>query len=174
MKEKNTTYYLIWERTVAKREQRDEFYDDYLFRNGSWIKDENHVVMDHLVGYDLSEPEDSPYRFGSTDVLMEMDEISEEEAISIINQQVLSFLKTEWKDDFKKEKEEWGKSPKWPAKLVETTFKLNGIKYAIEPFDIGLSTDPWDQGFMESIQSDIESDLREYGATDIGSWGFLD
>ncbi len=39
--------------------------------------------MDHLVGYDPSEPEDSPYRFGSTDVLMEMDEISKEKAMCL-------------------------------------------------------------------------------------------
>lgn len=38
----------------------------------------------------------------------------------------------------------------------------------------GLTCDCWDQGFMETIQSDIEKDLKAYGATDIYSFGFLD
>lgn len=82
MKDKNTTYYLIRGKTVAKREESEGFYRDYIYRDGGWIRDERSVVMDHLIGYDPSEPEDSPYRFGSTDILMEMDEISEEEAFS--------------------------------------------------------------------------------------------
>ena len=47
------------------------------------------MVMDHLVGYDPSEPEDSPYRFGSMSILMEMDEISEEKAILMMNNSFL-------------------------------------------------------------------------------------
>ena len=34
--------------------------------------------------------------------------------------------------------------------------------------------DCWDQGFMESIQSDLSKDLEEAGATDIRNLGFLD
>ena len=171
---KKSTYYLVWKRMVAKRETCKTHYNDYLFINGRWIPDEDHVIVDHLVGYDPCEPEDSPYRIGSTSVLLEMEEISEEEAIAIINQQILSIMKELWRNKFKNEKEEWDKNPQWPAKLVNTTFKLHGIKYTIFPSDIGLSTDPWDQGFMESIQNDIETDLKEYGATDIFSCGFLD
>lgn len=89
MQEKKAVYYLIWGRTIAKREKSEEYYNDYLFRNGKWIKDEDCIIMDHLVGFDSSEPDDSPYRFGSTSVLMEMDEISEDEAISIMNKQIL-------------------------------------------------------------------------------------
>ncbi|MBQ5356411.1 MAG: hypothetical protein IIU08_11135, partial [Clostridia bacterium] len=37
----------------------------FLFQNAKWVPDENHVIMDLLVGFDPSEPEDSPYRFGS-------------------------------------------------------------------------------------------------------------
>jgi len=56
MKEKNIIYYLIRERILAKREQSAEIY------------------------------EDSPYRFGNTSVMMEIDEISEEKAKEIMNQ----------------------------------------------------------------------------------------
>ena len=31
MKEMNRTYYLVWKRTVAKREQREKLYEDYIF-----------------------------------------------------------------------------------------------------------------------------------------------
>ena len=89
MKEKNINYYLVWGKVVAKREKKDGIYEDYLFKSGKWVKDEEYVIMDHLMGFDPSEPEDSPYRIGSTSVLMEMDEISEETAVSLINQQIL-------------------------------------------------------------------------------------
>ncbi len=93
MEEKKVVYYLIWERTVAKREKNEEYYKDYLFENGRWIKDEEHIIADHLIGFDPTEPEDSPYRYGSTSVLMEMDEISEKDAIRIMNQQILNLLR---------------------------------------------------------------------------------
>ena len=103
-----------------------------------------------------------------------MEEISEEQAILLINQQIIDILKNKWKAAFKAKKEEWDKNPGWPAKLVETSFKLNGKSYSLYPADIGLTDDGWDQGFMESIQADIERDLEEYGATDIYNLGFLD
>lgn len=171
---KNSTYYLVRKRMVAKREACRNRHNDYLFINGRWIPDKDHVIMDHLVGYDPCEPEDSPYRIGSTSVLLEMEEISEKKAIAIMNSQILSIMKALWRNKFKNEKAAWDKNPKWPAKLVKTTFKLHGIQYTIYPSDIGLSTDPWEQGFMESIQSNMEADLKEYGATDIFSCGFLD
>ncbi len=90
------------------------------------------------------------------------------------NEQIISALKEKWKNGFKKEREEWDKDQKWPAKHVETTFCLNGIKYSIGPSDIGLTSDPWDQGFMETIQYKIEKDLEKCGATDIYNLGFLD
>lgn len=174
MKEMNRTYYLLWERTVAKREQNEKLCEDYIFRDGKWVSDKDRIVMDHLVGFDPSEPEDSPYRIGSTDVLMEMAEISEKDAIEIMNQQILYILKEIWKTKVTEAKAEWDRSPGWPAKLVKTNYALNGIKCTIYPSDVGLSSDPLDQGFMESIRNEIEADLREYGATDIYSCGFLD
>ena len=174
MEEKKTVYYLIYDRVIAKRDKDGECDRDYIFREGKWVHDSDHVIMDHLVGYDPSEPEDSPYRFGSTSILMEMEEISFEQAIPIMNQQILDALKNKWKEEFAAQKEEWDKKPGWPAKLVETKFMLNGQKYSIFPSDIGFTDDCWDQGFMETIQSDIERDLKEYGAMNIYNLGFLD
>ena len=92
----------------------------------------------------------------------------------MINQQILDFLKNKWKTEFVKKKAKWDKNPEWPAKYVETRFKLNGAEYTLLPKDIGLTSDCWDQGFMESIQSAIKKDLEEYGAYDIYNFGFID
>lgn len=90
------------------------------------------------------------------------------------NKQTLDLLKKLWANKFKEAKTKWDKKPGWPAKLVETRFTLNGIDYTISSTDIGLSDSNWDQGFMESIQNEIEKDLKVYGATSIVSRGFLD
>ena len=86
----------------------------------------------------------------------------------------IEFLKEKWKKDFLKEKEEWDRKPRWPAKYVETRFKMDGESYTRGPVDIGLTDDCWDQGFMESIQKYIRADLEQYGATDIRNLGFMD
>lgn len=86
----------------------------------------------------------------------------------------VELLINKWKADIIKEKEEWAKDPGWPAKLVETEFTLNGIKYVIKPTDIGLTDDCWDQGLMEHFQGTMKKDLEEYGATDIYNSGFID
>lgn len=170
MKKGETAYYLIRESLVAKRGNNG----DFLFWNGKWAEDTGHVVADHLAGACSSEPEDSPDRSGKGSILMEMTEITEEEAISIINDQILTLLRDKWKECFKEEKEEWDKNPGWPSKFVRTKFKLNGVDCSIGPSDIGLTYDCWDQGFMETIQSDIAKDLEDYGATDIRNLGFID
>ena len=88
--------------------------------------------------------------------------------------ETIAFLCEKWKKEFAPKKQEWDKEPGWPAKLVRTEFFLNGRKYVIEPTDIGLTDDCWDQGFMESVQSVIKKNLEEYGAKDIWNQGFLD
>lgn len=80
------TYYLIRDRIVARRESNGDSVRDRIFVDGEWVDDPGHKIMDHLMGFDPSEPEGSPYRFGNTDVLMEMDEISEKDAKRIIDQ----------------------------------------------------------------------------------------
>lgn len=94
MKEDKTVYYLVWRRVVAKREKRNEHYEDYLFKSGEWVEDKKRIIADHLIGFDPSEPKDSPYRIGSTSVMSEMEEISQETAISLISA-AASFLKND-------------------------------------------------------------------------------
>ena len=58
-----------------------------IFRDGRWVRDEKSLIMDRLMGFDPSEPPDSPYGIGSLDVMDELAEISEGEAMEIIRRQ---------------------------------------------------------------------------------------
>ena len=77
----NVTYYLIRERRLGKA-QEDGYF---LYNNGEWIPDERNVILDHLVGFDPSD--DSFYGFGNALIMDEMEEITEADAIRIMNQQ---------------------------------------------------------------------------------------
>ena len=77
---KDTVYYLIFEMVVGKKEDGRYF----LFSNGEWIPDSGSVIMDHLIGYDPSEPEGSPYRIGNLSIMNEIEEISSERAEKLI------------------------------------------------------------------------------------------
>ena len=165
-----TTYYWIREVRLGKKDENGYF----LFEKNQWVKDEKNYILDKLMGYDPCEPDDSPYKMGNLSIMDEVEEITEERAKEIMNQMTIDFLKEKWKKDLVTKKEEWDKAPGWPAKLVETRFTLNGIEYTILPQDLGLTDDCWDQGFMETIQSDLKRDLEAIGATDIYNLGFLD
>ena len=89
-------------------------------------------------------------------------------------ERVIKRLCQKWKLQFMEDKLKWDRNPGWPAKLVKTEFMLNGIKYAIEPPDIGLTYDCWDQGLMEHFQGNMRKDLEKYGATEIWNQGFID
>ena len=57
MNDRNTKYYLLWNTVVGKSDSNGFF----LFEDGQWHSDKDHVIMDHLYGYDPFEPENSPY-----------------------------------------------------------------------------------------------------------------
>ena len=78
-----TKYYLIRERRLGKA-QEDGYY---LYDNGEWIVDERNVILDHLVGFDPFD--DSFYGFGNAQIMDEMEEITEEQAIAFMNQGAL-------------------------------------------------------------------------------------
>ena len=79
----NVTYYLIRERRLGKAQ--DDGY--YLFDNGQWIADERNVILDHLMGFDPND--DSFYGFGNAQIMDEMEEITEEQALAFMNQREL-------------------------------------------------------------------------------------
>lgn len=78
----NTTYYLILNRQLGKEE--DGKY--YLYTNGSWVPDTKSTILGRLMGFDPSEPADSPYAMGNMDIMDTIDVITEEQATQLINQ----------------------------------------------------------------------------------------
>ena len=54
---------------------------------GEWVSGGTDL-FDARVGYDPYEPEDSPYRYGATDYLKDIVEISKEEAEKIISKPI--------------------------------------------------------------------------------------
>lgn len=170
----DTTYYLIVGFVVGKKVEDKIYHKDYLFREGKWIPDTDHLIMDRLVGYDAYEPEDSYYKMGNMSIMDELDEISEDTAKQLMSKQTANYLKKKWSKELIPEKEKWDESPMWSAKCVETTFRLYGIDYSIRPIDIGLTYDGWEQGFMECFQETMDKDLKEYGAENIRHFGFID
>ncbi len=79
MNTENAIYYLILGRQVGKEENGKYF----LFRDGAWEPDRNNRILDRLIGYDPSEPSDSPYWCGCTSIMDEIEEISVEKAAEL-------------------------------------------------------------------------------------------
>lgn len=57
----------------------------FLFKNGVWEKDTNHVIMDCLFGYDPTE--DEVYALGNIEIMDRIKEITLEEAHILISKQ---------------------------------------------------------------------------------------
>ena len=68
-------YYFV-NGTVGKKSDEGCF----LLKDNRWVVDTNHVIDDHLMGYDPTEPDDSPYRIGCLSIRDKIKEISEEQA----------------------------------------------------------------------------------------------
>lgn len=77
-------------------------------------QDTKNIVYDKLIGYDPSEPSDSPYAVGSTSVMDEIKQISYEEAMETLAEQIIINLINKWQEQFKSQKEEWDKKPGQP------------------------------------------------------------
>ncbi|MBE5850306.1 MAG: hypothetical protein E7298_09135 [Lachnospiraceae bacterium] len=78
--EKNTRFYLLYDHLLGK-EEGGQFF---LYKDKAWIPDHEHMIMDHLTGYDPSEPPDSPYGIYCTDIMEEIKEISPEKAMEMM------------------------------------------------------------------------------------------
>lgn len=67
---------------IAKIEENVPYIYD---SEQGWILDKEFRLMDRLMGYDASEPKDSPYAIGSSDMLDRVQRISREEAEKLIS-----------------------------------------------------------------------------------------
>jgi hypothetical protein len=104
----------------------------------------------------------------------ELKRIDYETAMQIISDTIVQNLINKWKGKYAQAKAKWDKKPGWPAKQVSTSFYLYGKRYVLKPEDFGWDKNSFDEGFMESIQKELEKDLSEAGATEIASSGELD
>ena len=104
----------------------------------------------------------------------EVEQISYETATNILAEQIITNLIHKWSEQFREQKEEWERNTEWPAKHVETSFCLFDTRYTLKPEDLDFKEGPWYEGFVESIQKELEKDLVAVGATAIESIGFLD
>ena len=75
----DTTYYKIHDLNLIGKEEE---YIPYLYKNGVWEVDKDHIIDDRKIGYDELER-----TIGNSDMLFRIDEIKEEEALRIINSQ---------------------------------------------------------------------------------------
>ena len=75
-----TTYYLILNKQLGKEE--DGKY--YLYTNGSWVPDTKSTILGRLMGFDPSEPADSPYAMGNMDIMDTIGPITEQQALQFI------------------------------------------------------------------------------------------
>ncbi|MBR4456946.1 MAG: hypothetical protein IKS32_12145 [Solobacterium sp.] len=80
MSESKTVYCLIRKRIPGKIVHGNH----YVYENGDWKPDNEHIIADCIYGYDASEEPDSPYGFGNTDIMDELEYITEEEANEVI------------------------------------------------------------------------------------------
>ena len=79
MENEEANYYLIWQRVVGKRIGINCF----IFENGEWKVDTEHLIMDKLAGYNPYEPPGSPYGIGNTSIMDEIEDITYEEAMRL-------------------------------------------------------------------------------------------
>lgn len=69
--------------------ERDDQYKSirYSSSEGKWVNG-NHELSDSRVGFDPSEPEDSPYRYGNASCMDDIIEVTKEEAEKFIDQKI--------------------------------------------------------------------------------------
>lgn len=76
------TYYRIKDLKLLGKE---EDCIPYLYNQSEgWVVDNHNILMDRIMGYDESEPDDSPYKIGNTSIMDLVEEISENEAQKFI------------------------------------------------------------------------------------------
>lgn len=78
------TYYYISDLNKVGKEE--EFIPYIYDKIRGWVVDQSNILMDRILGYDDTEPEDSTYRIGNLDRLDRIIEITEEEALRKIEE----------------------------------------------------------------------------------------
>lgn len=80
----SVTYYRINDLDLLGKE---EDFIPYLYKpEKGWTVDNDNILMDRIMGYDNSEPHNSPYGIGNLSMMERVEEITEEEANIIMEQ----------------------------------------------------------------------------------------
>ncbi len=78
----SVTYYRIKDLDMLGKE---EDYVPYLYKPGKgWVVDNDNILMDRIMGFDDSEPANSPYMIGNSSTMDLVEEISEKSAEKFI------------------------------------------------------------------------------------------
>lgn len=80
------TYYYIKSKELFAMSRGEN--DNYIYQNGIWVEDTKNWVCDRLMGYDPYD--DSPYGIGNTDIMDDIEEITEEDFDKRSNKNVVS------------------------------------------------------------------------------------
>ena len=83
MEVEKLNYYLLKDLGLVAKGYDNHYW---IYHDFAWHKDTEGIVWSKLIGYDPSEPEDSPYGIGSTSVMNEIKQISCEKAVDIITE----------------------------------------------------------------------------------------
>ena len=75
-------YYIKSKKLFAKSKS---FFENYLYIHGEWVKDNEHIVSDRIIGYDPHSDCDL-YGIGNTDIMEDLEKITEEEFEKRCNQ----------------------------------------------------------------------------------------
>lgn len=78
------TYYYISDLNIVGKEE--EFIPYIYDKIKGWVVDQSNILIDRILGYDDTEPEDSTYRLGNLNMLDRITEITEEEALKKIEE----------------------------------------------------------------------------------------
>lgn len=76
--------------------------ETYELKNNEWLKANNNEITDRLMGYDSSEPSDSPYAIGNTDIMSSIKELTLEETIEKYGEKTIRKIKKVSKEAFRK------------------------------------------------------------------------
>lgn len=80
----DTVYYHILDLNIVGKEE--EFVPYLYKKEKGWVVDNQNILMDRIMGYDVSELDDSPYMIGNSDLMERVKTITQDEAEMIIKQ----------------------------------------------------------------------------------------
>lgn len=81
----NYKFYLINGNKLSYTDGKESFE----YKNNEWIKINNSEIISRLIGYDPSEPSDSPYAIGNTDIMESIKELTLEQVIESFGKSVI-------------------------------------------------------------------------------------